>query len=238
MRILAAGLIALPAPAWADDTPQSETIKIVSRKNPGDLRYNWAIDIQTTLNGWLPAEPRLTDFTMRMLFADLTSQQSDEFLPDDWGVAIVGDTVDHTVKIRRGGYFDLPDLPKARDEGATLMFHAQTKRRKIGVAWQLRTNGHELSYLDFGRALDEVKGTQARIPVYRIGARHVKYAKVDAIKACFAGPEGRVEVDGAAPVVRGPCALLVYSPAMREANPMIRFRGELASLTLEESRDW
>jgi hypothetical protein len=238
LPVLALSLLLMPATAAADEAEPAPSVKIVSRKNPGDLGYKWVYGIQRDLNGWLPAEPRLTDFGLRVMFVDMAPAQADAFLPDDWGVAIVGDTVDQTVAIRRGGYFDLPDVPKARDEGATLMFHTQTKSRTIGVAWHLRSDGKSLAYQDFIRALDEVKASQKNVPFYRIGARHIKYAKVDAVKACFAAPDGKLEVEGAAPLVRGQCALLTHSAALQAANPLIRFSGPIVSLTLEDSRDW
>lgn len=221
----AAGGEAPPAPIF-----------INARINPGNLPYADFYATQQLLRSYLPAEPRVIDLRLRLSFTELAGEQRDEYAAGDWGVAIVGDTVDHTVAMAKGGYFLLPDLPRAVDEHATVMFKTQTRKNYVEAAWMLKVGpGNTLAYADFARALDEVAALQKKIPWYRPELRDERLARFDALKACFADAGGRMEIDGK-PVPttrRGRCALLRFDPAQAGKHASaIAFVGKLENLSL------
>jgi hypothetical protein len=205
------------------------------KKNPGDFKYREAYQLQQRVLSILPPEPRLIDFRIRVLFAGLSQAQRDDFLPASWGVAIVGDTVDYTVPLDRGGYFVLPDLPIARDEDATLMFNTQTRPKLLGASFPLRLRaGNVLPYSDFAKAMQQFELVRSSISWFESGMREIRRAEYDALRACFAGPGGAILLDGApAGTVDGPrCAVLKFDVSKVESGATISFAGELENLAL------
>ena len=237
----AAGLSAREAGASTGATPirQLAPVEIKRAKNPGDLPYTHFLESQTRLQSYLPPEPRVIDMRLRLSFTGIAGPARDDYLPDTWAVAIVGDTVDHTIAVNRGGYFVLPDLPEAARENATIMFNTQTRKNQLKVAWKLRIGeGQVLSYADFSRAFDEVKAVQDKIPVYRISMRDERTARFDGLRACFVAVAGRIEVDGrpAATSAEGSCQVLKFDPALAGAGEArIAFIGALDTVTLNET---
>ena len=144
---------ASPVFAVAGDDLAAPPIEIRHKKNPGDLDYAIVYKLQERVRAYLPPEPRVIDYRGRAIFNavnTLTRTERDNFMPAGWAVAIVGKTVDYTVPTAKGGYFVLPDLPLAREEGAKLMFNTQTKERTMGVTWSVRLReGNVLPYRDY-----------------------------------------------------------------------------------------
>ena len=236
-------LAALPIVAQAQDTDavtakELSPVTIHRKKNPGDLPYADFLKMGNFLQSLLPPEPRVFDLRYRLSFTDLSGPAKDDYLPDTWAAAIVGDTLDHTIAVERGGYFVLPRLEQAIREEATIMFNARTRKAYLNVAWKFRIGeGQTLSYADFAKAFDDVAAIQKRIPWYRISLHDEKVARFDGLKACFHPGEGRIDIDGtpAATVKAGSCQVLKFDPAMAAAgNARIRFVGPLDTVTMHE----
>ncbi|MGZ8291191.1 MAG: hypothetical protein ACXW2U_18380 [Telluria sp.] len=235
LAIAAGGARAQEATAGSDTL--LAPVEIRSKKNPGDLPYKGFYDIQNFVLSLQPAEPRVIDFSLRLSFTGIPDDEADSYLPTTWAVAIVGDTVDHTVPVSRGGWFTLPDLQQAAKERATIMFNTQTRKGYLGAGWKLRLAAdNTLPYPSFAQAFDQVKSVQKKIPWYRYGLREEKAARFDALKACFGSAGGSIEIDGqAAPTqTRGTCKMLKFD-AERAAskNSVIAFVGQLENVTLD-----
>ncbi len=229
--------LAVAATVAAQDTAQPGVVEVKARTNPGDVPYAQVLRSQQQLDATMPPEPRLTDIGFRMRFVELSAAERDSYLPQQWAAAIVGKDVEHTVAVARGGYFTLPDLPQAQD--ATLMFNSQTRKHFIGISWRMRhTAGVALDYAALAGALDEVRRSQAAVPWYRFSLKTVRRARIDALKACFLTPGGRMQVAGARPAQRGDCTVIRFDPALLAANPALVFVGEVDRLTRVESMDW
>ena len=213
-------------------------VKINAKKNAGDLSYKSFFGIQTLLQSFQPPEPRVIDFTYRLSFKERAGAARDEYDPQTWGVAIVGDTFDQVVPVGRGGYFLLPDLPRAIQESATVMFNTQTRWRSLNVAFKLRLSPEQtLAYADFARAIGEFKVVQGQVPWYRFGLRAVRNASVDGLRACFRTADARIEIDGmpATTRIEGMCHVLEFDPARAAAGPAtIAFIGPLDNVTLND----
>lgn len=221
----------------APDTVSRPPVQINSKTNTGDLSYTSFFGIQTLLQSFLPPEPRVTDFTYRLSFKEIGGAARDEFVPESWGVAVVGDTVDQVIPVSRGGYFVLPDIAQAANENATIMFNAQTRWRTIEVEFKVRTSPHQtLAYTEFARAIEEFRGLQRKIPWYRLGLRAIRNAGVDGLKACFHSTDGRIDIDGVAANSRvdGMCHLLAFEPSKAaSATSTISFVGPLDHVILD-----
>ena len=232
--LAAAAAAQQPEPIAADTLAP---VEIRSKKNPGDLPYKGFYDVQAFVQSLMPPEPRVIDFTLRVAFTGLDEAEQDSYLPGSWSVAIVGDTVDHTVPVERGGYFILPALAQAAKERATIMFNAQTRKGYAGAGWKLRlAEGNTLPYPAFAQAFDEVKSVQKKIPWYRYGLREERSARFDALKACFGSGGGGIEIDGQpAPVqTRGACKVLKFDAGQAASkSSVIAFVGKLENVTLD-----
>jgi len=236
--VLLAGALAFGA--HAQEAPP-KSVKVAARKNPGDLRYRFFFDGQKTLLGYLPPEPRMLDVMWRTSFTELPMPEQDAYDPQGWAVSIVSDSVDQVVRVRRGGYFWLPDLPVAYKELATIMFREQSAPRELGVGWIVRVKpDHRLSYADFGKVMDEIHGVQKAIPVYHFWVHTEKFADYDGVKACFLDADGAVLIDGrpAADARVGNCSVLKFDPARAGAGETIEFSGPLDIVTVVETRPY
>ncbi len=214
------------------------TIKVNRTKNPGDLPYDDFLASIKLLQSLLPPGPRVLDMKLRLSFTGLSESERDAYLPDTWAVAIVGETLDHTIDVERGGYFLLPELEQAAKEKATIMFNAQTRKNSLQVAWKFRIpEERTLSYADFAAAFDEVAAVQKNIPWYRISLREERIARFDGLKACFHPGAGRIEIDGqpAASTTVGTCQVLKFDRAQAKAASIV-FVGPLHIVTLNEVR--
>lgn len=230
-----AACAALPAGAQtvADDSVLP-AVEIRSRKNAGDAPYAAAYQLQQRVMALLPPEPRLIDLRLRVMFVDLTLRERDDFMPPNWGVAIVGTTIDEVIPMARGGYFLLPDRPLARGENATVMFNTQTKVNFIGMTWSVRVReGNLLPYRDFAQALAQFDAAKRKVHWYQRGLAEFSQVRMSALRACFVG-QGAVLLDGAASgaVLQGRCWILGFDQARAASDAVISFNGELESLTL------
>jgi len=217
-------------------------IRVQAKKNPGDVRYDLFYDLQLRFNGYLPPEPRLFDAVQRVSFTRLSLAEQDAYDPPDWAVSIVGDGLEETVPVRRGGYFSLPYLPEAYKNRATLMFRDQSKRNYTATAWVMRIGeDRQLSYADFGKAMEQLRQVQDTIPLIRVlNYRVEKYSKYDGLKACFLDKDGAMLIDGkpAAHAVVGNCWVLKYDPKKADSGELIAFRGALDIVTLIETEPY
>lgn len=231
-------LAACTAVAWAQGA--ANTVKVDGRRNPGDVPYKYFWEGQKQLRGWLPSEPRMLDFSYRILFTELSERQSDVYLPRSWGVSVVGHGFDQDLKVRRGGYFTLDYLQEAiDDDDALIMFKEQTATRSIGVAWVLRVGaGQRMAYADVRKAISEVHAVQLMITPNNQALRTVKRASYDGLKACFLAPDGDIRIDGAPGATGrvGNCLLLKYDEALQDSGKTIEFVGPLDIVTLVETR--
>lgn len=235
---LIAGLaLACAWPVHAQDAGTApKEIKVQEKKNPGHLPYAAMYELHARLMSYLPPEPRLFDPVNRISFTQLPLAEQDAYEPKDWAVSIVGETVDQVVPVRRGGYFELPHLPAAFQEKATLMFREQSQRNYLEEAWVMRIGPERrLSYADFGKAMDQLRAVQKRIPILRsLSYRVEKYGNFDGLKACFLAPGGTLRVDGApaADRISGTCSVLKFDPARGGSGQVIEFDGPLDVVTL------
>lgn len=213
-------------------------VHVHRKTNRGDLPYKPFFLIQTYLQSLLPPEPRVIDLLGRVEFVAKSEAEKDLFAPDSWAVAIVGNDLDQVVPVRRGGYFLLPKVKLGMLELGTIMFNTETQKGKMSVAWKVRVApAQTLSYAEFGKALEEVASVQRAIPTYRYDLREIRRYGHNALRACFVGGPGRIEVDGrpAATIPDGACQVLKYdAAAARAGKAQIAFLGKLDIVTLKE----
>ncbi len=243
---LLAGTLALcanarqaPASDHHDGTAP-RTVSIKARTNPGDLPYDWVFASQKLLQGLLPGQGRMVDFSLRITFTELSPSEQDAWVPQGWAVALVGHSIDRNLPVARGGYFVLPALPYGQS-GATIMFREQSMPGYVGAAWRLRVGEDQrLPYAGFAQAMSEIRGAQVSMPIRWDGLRQVRNARNDALKACFLADGGRVLLDGAAvaDASAGNCALLKFDPALAASGKSIEFKGPLDVVTIVDSSDY
>jgi hypothetical protein len=213
-------------------------VHVHRKTNRGDLPYKPFFLIQTYLQSLLPPEPRAIDLLGRVEFVAKSEAEKDLFAPDSWAVAIVGDELDQVVPVRRGGYFLLPKVKLGMLELGTIMFNTQTQKGKMSVAWKIRVPPTQtLSYAEFAKALEEVSYVQKQIPTYRYDLREIRRHGHNALRACFLGGPGRIEIDGrpAMTIPDGACQVLKHDAAIaREGKAQIAFVGKLDIVTLKE----
>mgnify|MGYP007121418141 CR=1 FL=1 len=234
-----------PAPSQAErpgtaglQLDEQAPVHVHRKTNRGDLPYKPFFLIQTYLQSLLPPEPRAIDLLGRVEFVAKSEAEKDLFAPQSWAVAIVGDELDQVVPVRRGGYFLLPKVKLGMLELGTIMFNTQTQKGKMSVAWRVRVPPSQvLSYAEFQKALDEVSFVQRQIPTYRYDLREIRRHGHNALRACFLGGPGRIEVDGRlAPTIQdGACQVMKHDPAAaRAGKAQIAFIGKLDIVTLKE----
>ena len=213
-------------------------VHVHRKTNRGDLPYKPFFLIQTYLQSLLPPEPRVIDLLGRVEFVAKSEAEKDLFAPDSWAVAIVGDELDQVVPVHRGGYFLLPKVKLGMLEMGTIMFNTQTQKGKMSVAWKIRVPAAQtLAYTEFGKALEDVASVQRAIPTYRYDLREIRRHGHNALRACFVGGPGRIEVDGrpATTIPDGACQVLKYDAATaRAGKAQIAFVGKLDIVTLKE----
>jgi hypothetical protein len=222
-----------------DQQSNPQSVEVAKKKNPGNLRYAVFYKNQERMIAYLPNEPRMIDFMHRPTFLDMTKQEKDDYSPQNWGVAIVGDSIDHIIPMIRGGYFVLPDLPQAKQEGAKLLFNTITQKNFLGVSWVLRHRDNAISYKDFALSFDEVRQLQEKIRWYELNLKGEKNAVYDSLKACFLEPGGNILLDDvpAKTSKLGRCVWLEFDPEQVRLNPTIRFVGALEVVTLANTKE-
>jgi hypothetical protein len=235
-------MIARVSTAAMDDTALPGEIRIQAQKNPGDVSYQRFYDLQQRMMSYLPAEPRLFDVANRISFMRLSLAEQDAYKPKTWAVSIVGNELDETVPLRRGGYFLLPYLETAYKEKATVMFREQSKHNFVAMAWVLRIDdSRRLSYADFDKAIKQVQAVQKTIPLrYVLNFYAEKFGKYDGLKACFLEPGGEIRIDGkqVADSISGTCSVLKFDPAKVAGGQIIEFAGALDIVTIIETEPY
>jgi len=214
-------------------------VKVHRKTNPGDLPYKSFFQIQSFLQSLMPLGQRVVELRLRVNFASDKGPAYDEFQPKTWAVAIVGESVDQVIPVTRGGYFVLPELRQAAQENATLMFNTPTREGRIALEWKLKTDAaQQLSYADFGKAIEQVRSVQRKIPFYHRGLEEVRAIDYTGLRACFLADGGRIEVGGQLAVTRaeGKCQVLKYDAQVaRDGAAGIAFIGPLSIVTLNGS---
>jgi len=233
---------AVPAPAQDAATPVLKPlppIKIHRKSNPGDLPYKNFFRLQSFLQSLMPDGPRAVELQLRLNFAGEKGPAYDEFEPQSWAVAIVGEVTDHVVPVRRGGYFILPELRNAMRENATIMFNTPTRKGRVAVEWKLRLDETQsLSHADVANAMEQVRSVQRRIPGRHVALRELRVVEYDGVRACFLLDSGRIEVDGvpAATIDEGKCRVLkLEKTAAIAPSSTITFVGPLDIVTLNRA---
>lgn len=210
------------------------------KKNPGDMSYRAALRLQNKVAALQPRQARLIAPSLRLAIDGMGPAERAEFLPADWGVLIVGKTVDTVVPMRRGGFFSVPALAHAqsRQEDAIVMFNAQSRSNSVDVGWyvNLPADG-KLAYRQFGQALDELKQAQAAIPWWDLPLAREKRARFNALRACFATQEGTILVAGrpSGRKLGAHCSLLAFDAERLNADPAIAFEGRLDYVALDDT---
>lgn len=213
------------------------------RKNTGDMSYRAAWRLQQKVAALRPRDAQLISPLLRLSIAGMDPAARAEFLPPDWGVAIVGKTLDTVVPMQRGGYFAVPPLSQAqaRQEDAIVMFNAHARKNSVDVGWQLSVPASgRMGYRQFGQALEELKLAQAGIAWWDFPLAQEKKARFDALRACFASGEGEILVGGrpAGRRLSEHCSLLAFDPDRLGADPAIAFVGQLEQLTLDDTASY
>jgi hypothetical protein len=162
--------------------------------NKADLPYAAFLSSYARLMALLPPEPRHIDLLNRIYFTRLNPVEQDQFTSPTWAISIVSPSRDLEIPIVRGGYFVLPVDQAAMRDNAQLMFNAHVQDGKLGLAIRMRARyGDVIHAADLAAALNEANRFHARAkktPLY-----HGK-GDFNAIKACFATPEGDMIVSG------------------------------------------
>lgn len=228
---------------YADDTAQANGVTTPRKKKIGDVSYRTMWRMQTRVAAMLPRDARLISPILRLSIAGMNELERTEFQPETWAVAIVGKTVDALVPMRRGGYFELPALPRAqaRSEDAVVMFNSKNRTDWFDVGWHVNVPASgTLAYMQFGQALAELKQAQDAMPWWDIMAITEKNARFDAIRACFSSDQGRILVAGkpAGKKLSTHCSLLPFDAHQLSDNPAIAFSGGLDFVTLDNSANY
>ena len=222
-----------------DQENVSQSVKVAKQKNPGDLPYVGFYKNQARIIAYMPNEPRTIDFSNRASFDDLKGQERDDFSPQNWGVAVVSDSIDYVVPMIRGGYFVLPDLPQAREEKAKLLFNTKTQKNFLKTAWILRHQENTIRYVDFAQSFDEVRQIQEKIKWYEFNLSDEKKSTFDSLKACFLEAGGSILLNDipANSLELGRCRWLKFDKEQIKSNPTIKFVGTLEIVTLANTKD-
>jgi hypothetical protein len=246
-RLLFLLLLALACPPVlhaAEAGPEEPpSLTAVRKKHPGDLSYRTVWRMQKRVDSLKPRQARLISPSLRLSVKGMAPQEQAEFLPSDWGVAVVGKTLDTVLPMQRGGYFALPLLPQAqvRGEDAFVTFNTPARRNMLDVGWLVAIpGGGRMAYKEFGQALEELRSAQHGMPWWDIIARADKQARFDALRACFTNGAGKILVGGAlaGTKVSAHCSLLPFDPSQMALDPSIAFDGELDFVTLDNSANY
>jgi hypothetical protein len=240
-KVILASLIGASSVCLAQDhsSPSAEPrIIIESKINRGDLPYRGLYKMYLRLLSFLPPAPHIIEPVTQLSFTSLPIKDEDDFLKSSWNVAIVGTDTDIDIPILRGGYFVFPAYGDKIAKDANLMFNSQTKTNFLRVAWKMRLRPHQaLGFPDVKQALHEVSEVQKNIPWYSIGFRAEKYAKFDAIKACFAEDNGELRLDGEVldTIHSARCRVYKIDPQLIDTSRELKFSPVPEIVVLEDS---
>lgn len=206
---------------------------------PGQLDYAFFYDMQTLLQSYQPHEPRLLDLKLQALYTEMTEPQRDAYMPSGAGVDILSRTVDVKLPMEKGGYFVLPSLTTAYNEGAAISFEKKSKDNIVNIAWALRVGpNHRLSYGAVQQALAEVRTIQGKIPFHFAQFQPIKLSVYSGIKACFSDLGGQVLIGGK-PVedaAVGDCTVVKLDKMTARPDDVIEFSGPLDIVTVVDTR--
>lgn len=205
----------------------------------GQLDYAFFYDMQALLQSYQPHEPRLLDLKLQALYTEMTEPQRDAYMPSSAGVDILGRTVDVKLPMEKGGYFVLPSLTTAYNEGAAIAFEKTSKDNIVNIAWALRVGPtHRLSYSAVQQALAEVRTVQGKIPMQLLEFAPIKLSKYSGIKACFSDLGGQVLIGGK-PVedaAVGDCTVVKLDKMTAHPDDVVEFSGPLDIVTIVDTR--
>lgn len=227
----------------ADSTGQARGEQVPRKKKLGDVSYRTMWRMQQRIAAMLPRNATMISPILRLSLKGMAHCDRAEFQPESWAVAIVGKTVDASVQMRRGGYFEVPALPQAqaRSEDAIMIFNSRERKNWFDVGWQVNVpSAGTLAYTQFGQALAELKHAQNDIPWWDIMAIPEKNAQFNAIRACFASDTGKILIGGepAGKKISTHCSLLAFDPLRLDGDPAIDFVGGLEIVTLDNTANY
>ncbi|WP_332848452.1 hypothetical protein [Massilia sp. S19_KUP03_FR1] len=241
-KFIAASLIgATSALCWAQENPSAlpePRVVVESKINKGDLPYRSLYKMYQRLLSFMPPPPRIIEPVNQLSFTDLPIKDEDNFLKLSWNVAIVGTDTDIDIPTLRGGYFTFPAYGDKLAKDANLMFNSQTKKNFLRVAWKMPLHPNQaLGFAEMKQALHEVREVQKNIPWYSIGWRPEKYARFDAIKACFAEDNGELRLDGEAlnTIHSARCRIYKIDPRLIDTTREVNFSPAPEIVVLEDS---
>lgn len=245
-RFLSAACLALACAcaAHAQDTPSPKpalTVKVATSRKHGEVEYRFFHDMQQQVQAWLPPEPRLIDFWLQAAYAEMAEATRDAYQPQGWAISILSDSVDQVVPVRRGGYFQLPEVAAAYAEDGIILFREPSRQHQLLAQWALRVGPeHHLAYASLTQALRQLQGVQDRVPSDERALSRFKRADYDAIKACFTDAGGQVSIDGAlrADAMVGRCKLIKIEPARIKASADVAFSDNLDIVTFVHLGDY
>ena len=242
--VVASAQNAVAAPQeQADSAGQARDEQAPRKKKIGDVSYRTMWRMQQRIAAMLPKNATMISPILRLSLKGMAQCDRAEFQPESWAVAIVGKTVDASVQMRRGGYFEVPALPQAhaRSEDAIMMFNSRERKNWFDVGWQVNVpSAGTLAYTQFGQALTELKHAQDGIPWWDIMAIPEKKAQFNAMRACFASDKGKILIGGkpAGQKISTHCSLLAFDPRHLNVDPAIDFVGELDIVTLDNTANY
>lgn len=208
-----------------------------------ELAYAGYIRDYSFLRKQLPEESRLIEIWERFHYASMSLADQDAYTPPHGGIAIVSQSVNETVPVRRGGYFILPQVGQAYLEEGTIQVRQAIDRHyhSMFVAFSLRLGADQRSsYAELGKASRQIDAVKDKISSYHLGLKDLKRERHDAIKACFLGAGGSILVGdrAMADATRGDCRILTLDPARIARGETIAFSGPLDIVTFVDRRDY
>ena len=230
--------------APATDTVQEQapaTVRVTAARKLGEVNYRFAYPLQQKLRSYQPPPPRLLEVWYRGIFPGMSEPERDAYVTEGWTVSVLSESVDVAIPTRRGGYFQLPDLPAAYEEHGVVLFREPNRRRSIEVEFVLPVDpARPMRYASLGQAVAEMRTVQSNIPFYSLSLRLIKHAHYDGIKACFLDSGGAIRVNGQplADATVGNCKVLKIDPARAKSDDPVEFAGPLDIVTMVTMRDY
>jgi hypothetical protein len=225
-----------------------QSVQVTGARSKGEapfleLEYGGYIRDYSFLRKQLPRESRLIEIWERFHYASMSLAEQDAYTPPRDGIAIVSQSVNEKVAVRRGGYFILPQVGQAYLEEGTIQVRQAIDRQyhSMFVAFSLRLGADQRSsYADLGKASRQIDAVKGKISAYHIGLKDLKRERHDAIKACFLGAGGDILVgdQAVADATQGHCKILALDPARIASGEAIEFSGALDIVTFVDRRDY
>jgi hypothetical protein len=225
-----------------------QSVQVTGARSKGEapfleLEYGGYIRDYSFLRKQLPRESRLIEIWERFHYASMSLAEQDAYTPPRDGIAIVSQSVNEKVAVRRGGYFILPQVGQAYLEEGTIQVRQAIDRQyhSMFVAFSLRLGADQRSsYANLGKASRQIDAVKGKISTYHLGLKDLKRERHDAIKACFLGAGGNILVgdQAVADATQGHCKILALDPARIASGEAIEFSGALDIVTFVDRRDY